>query len=96
MFRFDIEYDHQKEVWLKHTRGISFLNVIDAITCGAFHVILIHPNRVKYRNQSVLAIQIDNYMYVVPFVLDNKRHKIFLKTVYPSRKLTKKYLSHDK
>jgi len=36
---------------------------------------------------------IDDYVYLVPFVEDEKT--IFLKTIIPSRKMTKKYLGEQ-
>jgi len=39
-----------------------------------------------------MVVDINNYAYVVPYVLDKKRKVIFLKTTYPSKILTKKYL----
>lgn len=32
------------------------------------------------------------YVYAVPYVLDLKKKTVFLKTVYPSRVLTEKYM----
>lgn len=52
--------------------------------------ILEHPNQGKYSNQKIFVINIDNYIYLVPFVINEKR--IFLKTIFPSRKATKQYL----
>ena len=46
----------------------------------------------KYPNQKVLIVKIKNYVYAVPYVINRKKGVIFLKTVYPSRVLTKKYL----
>ena len=45
----------------------------------------------KYSGQRLLVVSINNYVYVAPYVKDKKVRKIFLKTLYPSRKLTKKY-----
>jgi len=36
------------------------------------------------------VVEIDEYVYLVPFVEDEE--KCFLKTIFPSRKMTKKYL----
>ena len=36
------------------------------------------------------VLNIDKYAYVVPFV--EEREKNFLKTIYPSRTMTKKYI----
>ena len=44
----------------------------------------------KYPNQKIFVINIDNYIWLVPFVKNEK--EIFLKTAIPSRKATKKYL----
>jgi hypothetical protein len=49
-----------------------------------------NPNQNKYPNQMIIIIDIDGYVYFVPFVLCEKG--FFLKTIIPSRKLTKKYL----
>ena len=35
-------------------------------------------------------VSIDNYAYVVPFIEDEK--KKFLKTIFPSRRMTQKYI----
>jgi hypothetical protein len=50
-----------------------------------------HPNSQR-TNQKIYIIEINNYAYVVPYVINEKRKEIFLKTVYPSRVFTKKYL----
>ena len=49
-----------------------------------------HPNQEKYPNQSILVLEINNYAYIVPYVEDDT--EVFLKTIIPSRKLTKQYL----
>jgi hypothetical protein len=49
-----------------------------------------HPNQEKYKGQKIFIINIDNYAYLVPFV--ESEQEIFLKTIIPSRKATKKYL----
>ena len=49
-----------------------------------------HPNQKRYPGQKIMAVEIDNYVYLVPYVLDGER--IFFKTIIPSRKATKKYL----
>lgn len=40
-------------------------------------------------------IAIDDYVYVVPFVKKDANH-VFLKTIFPQRKLTKQYLRGEK
>jgi hypothetical protein len=55
--------------------------------------ILEHQNQTKYPNQQYFVLNINEYIYYVPFVEDEER--IFLKTIIPSRKLTKKYLNKN-
>ena len=47
-----------------------------------------HPNQDKYSGQRVFII--DNNTYLIPFV--ETEREVFLKTIIPSRKATKKYL----
>jgi hypothetical protein len=49
-----------------------------------------HHNQADYPNQRILIIKINNYAFLVPYVETEK--EIFLKTIIPSRKATKKYL----
>jgi len=49
-----------------------------------------HPNPSKYPNQRMFVVRIANHAYLVPFV--ENETEIFLKTIIPSRKATKRYL----
>jgi len=49
-----------------------------------------HPNQEKYMRQYIFIIEINSYCYVIPYVETDDG--IFLKTIYPDRKMTKKYL----
>jgi hypothetical protein len=40
-------------------------------------------------NQGIFILEIENYVFVVPYVFDQET--IFLKTMYPSRKLMARY-----
>jgi len=53
-----------------------------------------HPNPEKYSNQRIFVLEIDEYVYLVPYVED--KNEIFLKTIIPSRKATKQYLGELK
>jgi len=87
-----IEYSQEKNELLKATRGINFADVIEAIEKKAILADLDHKNRKKYPNQRILVVKIRGYAYVVPYVLDRKRNVAYLKTIYPSRVATKKYI----
>lgn len=85
-----LTWDEQKNAKLKFERNISFDDVQVAVEEGRVLAIIKHPSKDKYSNQQVLIIEIEGYVYCVPFVEDEDRY--FLKTIYPSRKMTKKYL----
>lgn len=85
-----IEWDLEKNEQLKRVRGVSFENVIDAIVGEGLIIILDHPNRQKYAHQKMFIIELYDYAYMIPCVEDEE--KIFLKTIIPSRKYTKRYI----
>jgi hypothetical protein len=84
-------WDIEKNEILRKERGISFELVLFQIENGFLLDIIKHPNVEKYPNQSVFIIEIDEYVYLVPFIENND--EIFLKTIIPSRKATKNYFN---
>lgn len=84
------DWDKKKNTVLMKERGVSFEMVVTCIRDGYLLDRLKHPNEKKYPHQRIYVIEIDAYVYAIPYVEDNE--KIFLKTIIPSRKLTKKYL----
>ena len=90
---FDIEYNEEKNEFLKRTRGICFEDVREALNANGYITVIRHKNKKKYRHQHILVVEIKSYIYAVPFVWDKRKNIAFLKTVYPDRKLTKLYLS---
>lgn len=84
-------WNAEKSNTLKEERGVSIESVVVAIDAGGLMDILAHPNTRKYEHQQVLVVNIDNYVYLVPFVEEESSY--FLKTVIPSRKATRAYLS---
>ena len=89
MMGFKLEFNQEKDLLLKATRGVSFEEVIREINKGK---ILDDLQNKKHPNQKILVIKIKDYICAVPYVIDYKKRTIFLKTVYPSRVLSKKYL----
>lgn len=83
------DWNKQKNDLLKMERGVSFEEAVIAIEAGQILDIIQNPRK-KYSNQKIFVINIENYAYLAPFVEDED--KIFLKTIIPSRKATKKYL----
>jgi uncharacterized DUF497 family protein len=85
-FRWNVEKNNQ----LQSERGIGFEFVINAIGAGKVLDVVEHPNQERYPGQRIFMIEINRYVYLVPFV--ENEQEIFLKTIIPSRKMTKKYL----
>jgi len=83
-------WNEEKNELLREERQVSFEDVVFYIDQGFLLDVLKHPNQEKYKGQMIFVVQMDNYVYLVPFIEDE--HEIFLKTIIPSRKATKKYL----
>jgi len=88
------DWDREKNEWLKEERGICFEDVVHALDEGKELDRISHPNKKLHPNQKMIIINIENYAYIIPFVEDSE--KLFLKTIIPSRKMTKKYLMKEK
>ncbi len=83
-------WDDGKNRQLITERGVSFEDVVFCIEQGRLLDDLAHPNRDRYPHQRLLVVEIDGYAWLVPYVENGD--EIFLKTVIPSRKATRKYL----
>ena len=75
---------------LINERKISFEDIIVNINLGNELDIYDHPNQQKYPNQKISVVQVEDYVYLVPFIENDE--EIFLKTIIPSRKATKQYI----
>ena len=84
------DWNIEKNNELKEKRNISFEIIVVQIENGNILDILEHQNKEKYGCQQIYVIEFEDYAYLVPFVQEGE--KIFLKTIIPSRKATKKYL----
>ena len=85
-----INWNPEKNQQLIANRGVSFEDVVFYLQQGALLDDIEHPNEDKYSGQRIFVINIEGYVYLVPYV--ETRKEIFLKTVIPSRKATKQYL----
>jgi hypothetical protein len=85
-------FDEEKNKKLKFERGIGFEEVIDILQNSLELDIIGHHNKTKYLNQRIFVVRKGNYVYAVPFV-ENSDKQIFLKTIFPNRKLQKKYVA---
>lgn len=92
---FNISFNEEKNQLLKATREISFEDVLEALKNGKLLADIAHPSQ-KHPRQRLYAVEIKGYVYAVPYVLNKRKKEIFLKTIYPSRILTKIYLKGGK
>lgn len=88
-----VKWNLEKNQTLMENRGIGFEDVIVAIKEGRLLDTVKHPNQKRYSNQFIYIVRIQGYVYMVPFVEETEY--IFLKTIIPSRKQTKRYLKND-
>ena len=86
-----IRWNADKSLSLKSERGVSFEEVLSAISQGGLLRVMDHPNRAKYGHQKMLVVRICDYAYLVPYV--ENEQEIFLKSIMPSRKATRDFLS---
>ena len=87
-------WNTEKNLLLKKERNLSFEQIVLHIDNGDLLDIVQHPNKEKFAHQKILIVQIEDYVIAVPFI-ENVNER-FLKTIIPSRKLTKQYLKEQK
>ena len=92
---YSFKFNEEKNQLLIATRKISFEDVIEALKKGHLLADISHPSQ-KHSRQRLYVVNIEDYAYAVPYILDNQKQEIFLKTIYPSRILTKIYLKGGK
>ena len=83
------DWSSEKNKVLIKERDISFESAIAAIESG--NLLEIVKGKGGFGHQQQFIVLIRHYVYVVPFVEDET--KVFLKTIIPSRKMTRRYLS---
>ena len=88
MSQFD--WNDEKNELLEETRGICFEDILIHIQNGDVIDVIKHPKKEKYPNQNIMVINIEGYIYLVPYV--KSKGVRFMKTIIPSRKATREYL----
>ncbi len=84
-----INWNTEKSLKLKTSRGICFEDVVYHIENGDILHDYEHPNQERYFGQRIMVIGINNYAYLIPYF--ENEEEIFLKTIIPSRKATEIY-----
>jgi uncharacterized DUF497 family protein len=88
------EWDPQKNERLKRERGISFEKIVFHLARGDVWKLADHPDQENYPGQKIYFVVADDYVYLIPHVVEE--NYIFLKTIIPSRKATRKYRDEQK
>jgi uncharacterized DUF497 family protein len=87
----DFAWDPDKNQHLLETRGVCFEDVLVLIDAGFVLDVIRHSNPKRYPGQRIIVLRIDDYVWLVPYVKQNGER--FLKTLIPSRKATREYLT---
>ena len=87
------DWSTDKNERLKGQRDITFEEIVFHILHDGLLDVLEHPNKKQYPGQRIFVVDVEGYVYLVPFV--ETEESVFLKTIIPSRKMTKKYLKGD-
>ena len=82
-------WNPDKNEELKADRSISFEEIVFHVEQGNEVDVFEHPNQKQYPGQKISVVIVDGYAYLVPYVESGT--EVFLKTIIPSRKATKKY-----
>jgi hypothetical protein len=82
-------WNSEKDEELRRSRGVGFSDVVAAIEADRILADIPHP-KPEHSHQRLLIVEIDGYAFEVPYVTDGRIR--FLKTIYPSRKATRKFL----
>ncbi|OQX13444.1 MAG: toxin [Desulfobulbaceae bacterium A2] len=84
------EWNDEKNKLLREERGISFDDIVFHLAHGCLLDTIEHPNQDAYPGQRIFIVNVEGYACLVPFV--ESEDAIFLKTIIPSRKMTRLYL----
>lgn len=83
------EWNPDKNEWLKRERHISFEQIVFHLLQGDIWKTADHPDQETYPGQRIYFVIVDNYIYLVPYVIEDEY--VFLKTIIPSRQATRDY-----
>jgi uncharacterized DUF497 family protein len=87
----EYDWNDDKNALLERTRGVCFEDVLVCIENGDVLDVMFHPNRERYPDQYVIVLKMADYVWLVPYI--KTRGVRFLKTIIPSRKAAREYLS---
>ncbi|MCK6563043.1 toxin [bacterium] len=82
-------WNEEKNKYLQTARNRSFEEVVSGIAGGHVLDLVEYPIQEKYKGQRLFVVEIHGYAWLVPLV--ETAEEVFLKTVIPNRKATRKY-----
>jgi uncharacterized DUF497 family protein len=88
-----VAWNAEKNQLLQQRRGVSFEEVAQIIEQDGPRAILAHHNPQRYPNQRLYIVVIRGYAYIVPVV--ETAEELFLKTIIPSRQMTRRYVRKE-
>ncbi len=87
----EFDWSDEKNELLDRTRKVCFEDAVVCIQNGGVLDVIRHPDRERYPRQNIMVLNVGGYVWLVPYV--KERGVRFLKTIIPSRKATKEYLT---
>jgi len=87
------DWNDEKNDWLRQERDVTFEDIVFHLSQGGLLDTIEHPNQNQYPGQRIFIVNVEGYAYLVPFVENDEM--VFLKTIIPSRKMTKQYLGGE-
>ena len=87
----EFDWDDEKNLFLERTRGIGSEDVVFHIQNGDVLDVIRHPNKNRNPKQNIIILNVEGYVYLIHYVKEKGTR--YLKTIIPSRKATREYLS---
>jgi len=87
------DWNDEKNERLRQERDVTFEDIVFHLSQGGLLDTIEHPNQQQYPGQKIFIVNVEGYACLMPFVEDDA--VIFLKTIIPSRKITKQYLGGE-
>ena len=87
----ELDWNDEKNEMLRRVRGVCFEDVLVLIDAGFVLDVIRHPNPQRYPKQRIIVLRINEYVWLIPYV--KRKGERFLKTMIPSRKATREYLT---
>ncbi|MGB0719860.1 MAG: toxin [Bdellovibrionales bacterium] len=91
---YQIKFSEEKNAWLQEKRRLSFSGFADLIACGKWIRVIKDHNPQKYPGQHMFLFEQNDEIYCIPYIEDIEKKELFLKTIYPNRKLRRQYFMH--